>query len=523
MIESNAVCNLCSEVACPNLSVYADPPAVTFFCTKSPVPCAILIGDAGSGKSSLENLVCKTQRAAEASKSSLTRDLAEHLCSYGNGSFSLVDTPYTDPDQECFKHAHFLYAALTAKPYNSILVVVGYRPRYNAMLRSLKKHIHLVQEYSNMVTVVVTHWDNAKDSERDEVISTLKDGNPRRQIILLSKFSCPFRVSNALYSVLSRSKPAVALNIDRQHFYLKFDLVDAEFAEIEHRFTVHQEEIKGLKNHFLKLLAIGQDASRVPSEERDDYIHSLMVSFKYELQNLKERFEDRHGDGMTRLNFFLCHVELQKLILRETTNFCERACKLMAWNLMDYTDPRNQIKRCPHCYLVWVKVGGCDGATTCGNHSFGTVSERATRVFCKYKFVFNEALNSWDYAKNIVRPEFFAANKEESPTFLEKATRFYMACAISYMKLSAISERLARSPDCRDFDPRPKYVGCGKQIIWSELPKLADQEIMQLMNVTSIEEVKALLMNPESAVLQEHVSQLDQELHRMPYYPRVRE
>ena len=29
--------------------------------------------------------------------------------------------------------------------------------------------------------------------------------------------------------------------------------------------------------------------------------------------------------------------------------------------------PFNKIKQCPNCNLVWLKVLGCDGVTTCGN------------------------------------------------------------------------------------------------------------------------------------------------------------
>mmetsp|Transcript_11603 Transcript_11603/g.22622 ORF Transcript_11603/g.22622 Transcript_11603/m.22622 type:complete len:112 (+) Transcript_11603:49-384(+) len=56
-------------------------------------PRAILIAKAGSGKTTLQNLVCGTHRPATASIASFTRDLAEHPCCFGDNSFTLVDTP----------------------------------------------------------------------------------------------------------------------------------------------------------------------------------------------------------------------------------------------------------------------------------------------------------------------------------------------------------------------------------------------------------------------------------------------
>ena len=43
--------------------------------------------------------------------------------------------------------------------------------------------------------------------------------------------------------------------------------------------------------------------------------------------------------------------------------------KLMFLNELskDESDPRNLIKACPFCGLIWVKVVGCDGDTTCGS------------------------------------------------------------------------------------------------------------------------------------------------------------
>ena len=40
--------------------------------------------------------------------------------------------------------------------------------------------------------------------------------------------------------------------------------------------------------------------------------------------------------------------------------------KLMSYSLLDKSNNLNMYKECPYCRLIWVKVDGCDGETTCG-------------------------------------------------------------------------------------------------------------------------------------------------------------
>lgn len=33
------------------------------------------------------------------------------------------------------------------------------------------------------------------------------------------------------------------------------------------------------------------------------------------------------------------------------------------------------LKQCPYCKLIWIKVAGCDGETTCGNRVYSFKDE----------------------------------------------------------------------------------------------------------------------------------------------------
>jgi len=50
-------------------------------------------------------------------------------------------------------------------------------------------------------------------------------------------------------------------------------------------------------------------------------------------------------------------------------------------------------KACPHCGIIWVKVDGCDGKTTCGNRLSGDyfLDRKPSDTFSTPKFKFSWA------------------------------------------------------------------------------------------------------------------------------------
>jgi len=56
-------------------------------------------------------------------------------------------------------------------------------------------------------------------------------------------------------------------------------------------------------------------------------------------------------------------------------------------------------KACPHCGIIWVKVAGCDGETTCGNRLNGdyVFDRKPSDTFStpKFKFSWKNKVFSW--------------------------------------------------------------------------------------------------------------------------------
>ncbi len=90
--------------------------------------------------------------------------------------------------------------------------------------------------------------------------------------------------------------------------------------------------------------------------------------------------------------------------------------------------------------MIWFKTEGCDGQTQCGNNEFTNYFDQSSKPFWKY--ILQRINGKLRWQKNEM--------EEKEP---EKLTK-----------------RVANS----------ESVGCGEGFIWSELPKIEDDLILEL-------------------------------------------
>ena len=67
-------------------------------------------------------------------------------------------------------------------------------------------------------------------------------------------------------------------------------------------------------------------------------------------------------------NDYDSYCELSKSIMKSHEKFKKNAQAMLPYDINDESDWRNSVRECPHpdCGLIWVKVAGCNGNTTCG-------------------------------------------------------------------------------------------------------------------------------------------------------------
>jgi hypothetical protein len=123
--------------------------------------------------------------------------------------------------------------------------------------------------------------------------------------------------------------------------------MDRQVREIREAYQVYEREAQMVRRKFDDFLK-DEFLNSFDPTELDDFLHSIMISFKGELQKIKEAFERDYGGQMVDKDCYYYHIELQKFILTQSNIFCEKVARRMTWDFSDKSDLRNLIKQCPH-------------------------------------------------------------------------------------------------------------------------------------------------------------------------------
>jgi predicted GTPase len=89
----------------------------------------IIMGEVGSGKTTLFNKICDTHFEAGWNETSLTRGLFIHDSANSYNPFTLIDTPGTNSTENPMAHAILLKEAITCQPINAICVIIPHHDR----------------------------------------------------------------------------------------------------------------------------------------------------------------------------------------------------------------------------------------------------------------------------------------------------------------------------------------------------------------------------------------------------------
>ncbi|CAF5186640.1 unnamed protein product [Rotaria magnacalcarata] len=240
----------------------------------------------------------------------------------------------------------------------------------------------LVYNYVNKVVVLISHWDQSKNSQNnyEEICKKFQNEYPTlNNLIFYSERSSKAELANLIYGCVSNMEKD-KLEIKDEQFFLKFNVYQMK-TKLKVSYNEYQRKAILLSKEYTELILSVQCQS---VEDKDEVIHMTIVYFKDEMEALLNEFRAKHGLDMVELDYYVFVVKLEKENVKICYDFVERAVPLMSYNLFDNKDPRNLIKRCPYCQLIWFKTEGYDGTTTCGNSDFKSNSINK-KVFWKYK------------------------------------------------------------------------------------------------------------------------------------------
>lgn len=423
--------------------------------TPSYTPVAVIIGKTDSGTSILYNMLCGINHKIESTQESPTQHLFRNPVNCGSHSFELIDTSTIDSEVDTYKHALLLKEALTNTTVNTIFCILKYDNRFRNIISEYEELVVPVAKYANQIVIMISHADLSASPMTDfEQICAYFDEESCKiaNIIFYSEQDSPLKVAHLMYCCVCNMEH-VTLSMNDEEFHSNFSIY-----QMQHRigkFLEEQlQEIQKKKEEYIKF--IGSVESQCQSvEDKDGILHMIMVKFKEEMENLSDEFIKVHGKAMQELDRYGFHIEMRKEILKTCDEISEKASAKMSYSLLDSTDPRNLIKKCPNCGEIWFKTEGCDGATTCGNNSFSNYYDVSQKPSWRFRLEQSDGVFCW--SKEV------QSDKRQLP------------------------QRTRTSDDRRK--------GCGASFEWAKLPPIEEHTIKELFQVKTTEDAKKFIRN----------------------------
>jgi hypothetical protein len=258
-----------------------------------------------------------------------------------------------------------------------------------------------------------------------------------------------------------------------------FDLTSSDLDIID--------EIDKIKTEFLNYtLSVREQAMDLPDgQEKEDFVFSAQDALRETLEFLMDEFREKYfldtGIGYEE------YASLEQLHdqLEATYKIYRSYCRQFIREFYADVDsgPDHPIKRCPHCGLVWLKVEGCSGMTTCG-----ALPESAeARVKTKYQWI-----------------------RQDGKLF------FLPFDVPEVIKQQIVKTRKWMSSLCKQvmgIRPTVKHgvgVGCGKKISWNDMPPvIVPLELTDVPDYANASNVRVSSEQQNAANLSKIVQELD--------------
>jgi GTPase Era involved in 16S rRNA processing len=483
-------------------------------------PLCVVVGNTGAGKTKLCNMICGTNHKACAGRNSITRNLYENPVNCGLYPFAVVDTPGINSQVDAFKHAFLLKEALTGTPINAIFFVIKYDARFDNMLLDYAKLLSQVEKYSYKIVAMFSHMDqskNPKDDDKEIVELFSEEYSGFSKFIFYSEKDDPSKIADNMHSYAS-DMPKETLQISDEKFNLRFNIYEMR-ARIKVEYDKFLSETKQIEEDYTSLIEEAEKTKLV-EQERDEFLHMCIISFKNELESLTVEFIKNYGVDMQEIESYGFHVMMQKQKIKLSNEFTEHVSVMMSYSLLDSCDPRNLIKRCPRCQEIWFKVEGCPGMTHCGNRPIEKLYDALATPWRRFIFKRFGRKIQWERVKmDTISRNVEALNLGE---VIHTQTAEDVVEEIAEPVAQEIAEPVAleiREPVFEDNDEIVVGkigggVGCGKRFRWQDQPPIEVEKIRELFHVNTIEEVKEIIRRTDYAQMrQQYSNNIDKTRH----------
>ena len=411
----------------------------------------VLVGDAGTGKSTLfEKLTGVKGRSSKASESATRSSEAFPV---PNGSLIVSDTPGSNSRKDRLENNVWIAQAFNFQPVSKVFIVVKAETRMDSVIDDVRKYADCFIELPmELVGVIVTHMDTVEWTESSFSSAVIEDLGIEAVV-----YSAPRISGNKLLrDILATCSKKHNLTVDGENF-LKL-------------FKIHNHQQRILKTTSDEVARF-REIKRAFDMERQKYGEKDQVDLVFEFQAYMAEEITRAQKRMSEKNDFTFFGEKaanEAGHIANMTNQLRVALFDIRTECLKYQSDQtaSELRKCPYCGQVWAKVEGCDGDTTCGN-----------------------------------RPSVANDMRSSAYAVLSTFTFFWFG---GKLRIEKSGEKKVSS------NPKPlqsmQGQGCGKSINWNAMAK-ADVS-PEFSEVTKISTSDIKVLPPEASNFQDNLSKM---------------
>ncbi|CAD8094284.1 unnamed protein product [Paramecium primaurelia] len=430
----------------------------------------VLIGQIGSGKTTIFNKITNSQETTQAGGNSVTMSVFMKKSCEGQG-FSILDTPGFGSDSNKIDHIAGVLSALSEGPINRIVILARFA-RTSVILEDVKRILPAFINYRHMITVIVTCWDFC---EKEKQESNKRD---------IQQKLAQFKINSVMFVGKNDSSESICLQIDQiiatsaaQNVFLtendifqNFDMTDYVEGEIFEIEMLKGDLITYYHTFFLQAKKYIEEHT-IPIGLQADYFYAITQFAKQTVDDTMKKFEIETLQTIDKLNpkeqlkAFQIHFQLKSTLFKEYEYLIEAAHKQTHKNHFS-----KYIKKCYHCGEIWFKAAGCGGNTICGrlneNHLDEFIkNEQAPQKF-KVTYIKEKLQVQLDES---VKPKEIVLNEKNKQYLMTDQTKI----KIEEMKLGNETFKVGGA-------------GCKKQIDWGKMYPLTEQELNEVLGILDV-------------------------------------
>ena len=412
--------------------------------------------------------------------------------STGKTPFTLIDTPGIYSKDPSLKNSFLLKQSLSLKPINTIFIVLKFDNRFVRIEDELFEVSDIVENYEKKFVLIISHMDLSQNLEQDQRgIRKMFCDFPNIIFVGKKQLERDFcSLADQMFGFMDKMKPEF-LVFQEENCFDNYDIFKLKKIH-EKEFVDFDNEVKALKNAFyIKLKEIDNE-----NKLEDGILHSMIVHFKYIMDDLNQKYLGKSKTKMEELNYYGFAIKIQKETMKHCDEFNKKFGEYMSFSLNDFKEPRNLIKRCPNCKIVWYKELGCDATIIYGSieNEESDNFEKESQIF-KYSFEWinlelkmNKKTN--DFVKNKL-----SKNKKKKNLF-----PFFSFCG-TRKKIQKYKNKKSQLPLESGIakTKMKKRIGCGKKFNWRFLPCLGENDLLTFFNVKTLIEIRDIVSNEISS------------------------